>query len=146
MNAPINSNSIAREQCMHFLYQCEVEKLFYFSENHLLEFLKNFEIPLESKEFLRKLSIGVLENLAKIDSIITASSTNWRIDRMAVTDRCIIRMSTYELMMESTPPTVVLNEAIELAKKYGSENSGGFVNGVMDKIADSLAAARRASL
>jgi transcription antitermination factor NusB len=78
---------------------------------------------------------GVLANMEEIDIIIQEHATNWRIDRMATIDRNVLRMAVYELKFsEEIPIKVALNEAIDLAKKYGDKDSGKFVNGILDKI------------
>ena len=78
---------------------------------------------------------GVLKNLSDLDSLIKKYVKNWEIDRMAVIDRNILRMAVYEMLyQDDIPPNVSINEAIELAKKYGDIDSGKFVNGVLDKI------------
>jgi N utilization substance protein B len=77
----------------------------------------------------------VIEKLNQIDEIITSCATNWQIKRMAVVDRNILRLSTYELLfLKDIPPKVSINEAVDIAKKYGDVNSGKFVNGIIDKI------------
>jgi N utilization substance protein B len=81
---------------------------------------------------------GTLERLPEIDERLQAASTNWKLGRMAAIDRNVLRLALYELLEAKAPPKVVLNEAIELAKKYGSAESGGFVNGLLDKLARTL--------
>lgn len=97
------------------------------------------EIDEAKKKFTEKLVRGVIENKDKIDSFIKKASINWRIDRMAIVDRNILRIATYELLfIDDIPYKVSINEAIELGKKYGSEESGAFINGVLDKISHFL--------
>ena len=87
------------------------------------------------REFSTTLVDGTLKNLAKIDEYITSYAENWQLSRMAVIDRNIMRMGTFELLyLEDMPPKVAINEAVELAKKYGDTESGKFVNGILDKI------------
>jgi len=87
------------------------------------------------KIFANSLVLGVFENKEEIDKLISAYTTNWQLKRMAVTDRNILRFATCELLyMEDIPPKVAINEAIDIAKKYGDKDSGKFVNGVLDKI------------
>jgi N utilization substance protein B len=98
-----------------------------------------------TQEFAMALVEGVRAHLAEVDDLIRKSSTNWRIDRMATVDRNILRMATYELLhMTATPLKVVLNEAIELGKRFGSEDSGAFVNGVLDKVGSTLRGLQKA--
>jgi N utilization substance protein B len=79
---------------------------------------------------------GVAAELEAIDEAIRKASTNWRLERMARVDRNVLRLGAWELMRsEEVPRAVILDEAVELAKRYGSEESGAFVNGVLDRIA-----------
>ena len=88
-------------------------------------------------EYAERLVSGIGSNIKKIDEMILSHATNWRLDRMATIDRNIIRIASFELVfMEDMPPKVAINEAIEMAKKYGSRDSGNFVNGILDKIKD----------
>ncbi len=90
----------------------------------------------EVHEFAERLVRGVREKEDEIDLLIQSASTNWKLERMAVVDRNILRMATYELKyMSDIPRKVSLNEAIEIAKRYGSEDSSSFINGILDKIA-----------
>ncbi|MEJ5229259.1 MAG: transcription antitermination factor NusB [Pseudothermotoga sp.] len=83
---------------------------------------------------------GIYENLALIDERISTCLENWDFDRLSSVDRSVLRLGTYELLYEmDVPIEVTLDEAVELAKKYGTENSGRFVNGVLDRIAKSFA-------
>lgn len=89
----------------------------------------------EQEAFLyaRRLVEGTLANLAEIDRLLASQAENWRLERMAAVDRNILRLAVYELCHEAdVPKVVVVDEAIELAKKFGSEQSGAFVNGLLD--------------
>lgn len=87
------------------------------------------------KDFANELVLGVADKKKEIDGLISKHATNWQIDRMAVIDRNVLRLATYELIfMEDIPPKVSINEAIDIAKKFGGNDSGKFVNGVLDKI------------
>ena len=89
----------------------------------------------EIKVFANALVSGVSKNKELIDKVISYYATNWQLKRMAVIDRNILRFATYELLfMEDIPPKVAINEAIDIAKKYGDKDSGKFVNGILDKI------------
>ncbi len=100
------------------------------------------ELPQEEKAtrlFAERLIDGVTKDLDNIDGLIKEASTNWRLDRMANVDRNILRLATWELKnIPETPLKVVLNEAIELSKRFGSEDSSAFVNGVLDRIGSLL--------
>ena len=87
----------------------------------------------EAFEYAQKLVRGTVDNREKIDDLIRSQADNWRLERMPPVDRNILRLAIYEMMYEKeTPKLVVLDEAIELAKKFGSEQSGRFVNGLLD--------------
>jgi N utilization substance protein B len=87
------------------------------------------------RSFAERLVLGVTHELRALDRAITVSATNWRIERMAVVDRNVLRMAVYELLHDApTPPAVVIDEAIEVAKKFGSEDSGAFINGILDDV------------
>ncbi|MBL8816503.1 MAG: transcription antitermination factor NusB [Planctomyces sp.] len=93
------------------------------------------EFPQEAlQEFSWSLFIGVREDVAELDKMIRETASNWRIERMAPTDRNILRMGIYEMRKMGTPAPVVLNEAIEIAREFGTENSAAFVNGILDKL------------
>ncbi|HWX25761.1 MAG TPA: transcription antitermination factor NusB [Vicinamibacteria bacterium] len=82
-----------------------------------------------------RLAQGAAAHVDRIDSLITQALTNWRFDRIAAVDRNILRLATYELMVEkATPTAVILDEAIEMAKRFGEADSGPFVNGVLDAV------------
>lgn len=85
------------------------------------------------REFADKLLRGTLEHLVEIDEELERQTANWRLDRLAAVDRNILRLAMYELLFQSaTPPAVVIDEAIEIAKKFGAEESPRFINGVLD--------------
>lgn len=86
--------------------------------------------------FLTRTITGISGCKDEIDDLIRQFSTNWRLERMAIVDRNILRMATYELMhLEDIPRKVSINEAIEVAKKYGGDDSPSFINGILDRIA-----------
>lgn len=90
-----------------------------------------------SIQFATSLLSGTLDNRKKIDSVLTANAANWTVKRMATIDRNILRLGTYEILFADTPGQVAINEAIELAKRYGDRNSPSFVNGILDRILNS---------
>ena len=85
-------------------------------------------------EFARELVAGVRRNRAEIDGLLTDAAENWTLQRMAATDRTALRLGVFELLFSDTPAPVAIDEAIELAKKFGSANSAKFVNGVLDEV------------
>jgi len=123
-----------RELVLQFLYQLDIvgrEKWQDMAEC----FSKEHNCGSEIKAYFDKLTKITIENLAHIDQIIVKYTTNWDITRIAIIDRNILRLTTAELLyMEDIPPIVSINEAIDIAKKYGTANSGKFINGILDKI------------
>jgi len=96
---------------------------------------ENFDARESIRDFSRKLVLGVCEKKKTLDKIISDASKNWRIERMARLDRSILRLAAFESMfMEDIPPKVSLDEAVEIGKKFGSEDSGRYINGVLDNI------------
>lgn len=88
----------------------------------------------EMEEFCLSLILGVRRNQAEIDAALNGIAQNWTVGRMAATDRNVLRLGTFELQHTKTPYKVVINEAVELAKRYGNANSAQFVNGILDKV------------
>ncbi len=89
----------------------------------------------EKDAFAERIVLGVLEHVGEIDQLIQRFSENWRLERIDFIDRNILRMAIFELLYcEEIPPKVTLNEAIDLGKKFGSEASGSFINGILDRI------------
>ncbi len=126
--------SQSREHVIRFLYQCEREKIFYFNPASFEDYALNFAIDPSVVDLMDPLIKGVFSHLKDIDEVISESSRNWSLSRMSSTDRCIIRLAAYELLYSDVPKKVVINEAIDLAKSYGSNHSGKFVNGILDHI------------
>jgi N utilization substance protein B len=88
-----------------------------------------------TREFAERIFRGTVDHLTEIDDMIQAQAENWRLSRMAVVDRNIIRMSVYEFLHESdTPKLVIIDEAVEIAKKFGTQKSSQFINGILDGI------------
>jgi N utilization substance protein B len=123
----------AREVALHILYQVEIVKK---TVDELFpNYIENNPQCEEVCEFAKVLSLGVEKNALYIDSLIKKYVKNWEIDRMAVIDRNVLRLATFELLfVADVPPKVSINEAIELAKRFGDVDSPRFVNGVLDKI------------
>lgn len=123
----------AREKIMIILYQIDLydkDKIPYDLES---VFHENLEID---NKFVRDIVDGVLEKKDSIDKIINKYLENWDLDRLGKTDRAILRLSTYEMLYYNTPNVVVINEAVELAKKYSDEKVVKLINAVLDKIRD----------
>jgi len=91
-----------------------------------------------SEDFLRRLLAGVYEHWEQLGEVMAAKARSWRPTRMARVDRSILRMALYEILHTDTPPSVCINEAVEIAKRYGTEESGAFVNGILGAVADEM--------
>lgn len=127
----------AREKALQILYQTDL--IGASPETAIDNVLSESELPAQNREFTVALVNGTLQHLGLIDRIIARYAIDWNIERMAVVDRNILRMACYELFyMVETPPNVVLNEAIELAKCFSTEDAGKFINGILDKVLKSL--------
>ena len=99
------------------------------------QFWKNRLTEDEIRLFSENLVLGVYDKRREMDRLIAGSTEHWRIERMAVVDRNVLRMAVYEMITGGdTPAVVIIDEAIEVAKKFGSEESGGFINGILDAI------------
>lgn len=124
----------ARRHALQLLYQREVtgESVSYILGNETYSLEDG-----EPGEYSRALALGVEMQMSEIDTVISATSEHWSVARMPLVDRNILRIAIYELMSQSdVPPSVAINEAVELAKVYGGEDSSKFVNGVLGKIAE----------
>ena len=123
----------ARELAVQLLYQHDLAKMA--PEEAMGLFWEHFPADMEVREFCRQLVLGTLDRLAVIDELLSEASENWSLNRMSVVDRNILRLATYELLDRSDiPPSVSLNEAIEIAKKYSTPDAAVFINGVLDRI------------
>lgn len=123
----------ARELAVQLLYQYDLGKMAL--EEAMSLFWEHFPVQLEIREFCRQLVLGTLDRLALIDELLSEASENWSLHRMSVVDRNILRLATYELLDRADiPPSVSLNEAIEIAKKYSTPDAAVFINGVLDRV------------
>lgn len=95
--------------------------------------IERYEETIDDKEFILQLTHGVADNLQQLDEFIRPLAPEWPLEQIARIDRCILRIGVYELMhsQASVPPKVAINEAVELAKSFGSDNSSKFINGVL---------------
>ena len=100
---------------------------------------ENFSAKASAMPFSRQLVLGVCEKRKEVDVLIRNASKNWRLERMSRLDRCILRLAAFEMsFLEDIPPKVSIDEALEIGKKFGSEDSGRFINGVLDNIYNTL--------
>ena len=118
----------ARERALELLYEAETKDL---SPTQLLA-----ELPVAPEEYASQLVMGVERRGEEVNRLLGRHATGWTIERMPVVDRCVLRMAAYELLDElDVPVAVVLDEAVELAKTYSTEDSGRYVNGVLSAVA-----------
>lgn len=123
----------ARELALMILYQTDITKSPL--EESLQIFWEEHKAEEEVRTFTISLVTGTIANLKRIDDLLNHYADNWELSRMAAVDRNILRLATYELLyVKEIPPKVSLNEAVDLAKKFGDVESGRFVNGILDRI------------
>lgn len=123
----------AREKIMVILYQID----FYIKEGMSYDIDSVIKENLEiDNKFVRDIVYGVFDNIENIDKIISKYLDNWDLDRLGKTDKAILRLGTYEMLYYDTPKVVVINEAVELSKKYSDDKIVKLINAVLDKIRD----------
>ena len=129
----MRNRSKAREYALQMLYQVDIRRA---EPRDIAEqFWQHQEAPEDVRGFAAQLFTGTMERLRDIDPLIADHADNWELKRMAVIDRNILRLSVFELLhIDDVPPKVCINEAIELAKRYGDAESGKFINGILDAI------------
>lgn len=129
----MSRRSRAREIVLQVLYQDDLnpqqpvdvrQRFIHARLNHDVELVR----------FAEQLLRGVTNHLTAVDAELEATAKNWKLSRMAATDRNVLRLGAYEILFSDTPDRVAINEAIELAKRYGTNNSAQFVNGVLDRL------------
>ena len=132
----------AREYALQMLYQADIRRA---TRQQILEsfWADNEPPPADVTAFAVQLFSGTVDHLTDIDALIARHADNWDIKRMAVVDRNILRLGVFELtQLEDVPPKVSINEAIELAKRFGDAESGKFINGILDAIHKTTHAAK----
>jgi N utilization substance protein B len=123
----------SRELALQILFQVDVAHES--PEEALRLFYESFEAPIELRPFAEDIVNGVSLHRLDIDQMIRSTSQHWRVERMPVVDRNVIRIALYEMLYRTDiPAKVSINEAIDLAKHFGTEESGAFVNGILDRI------------
>ena len=129
----MGSRRTAREIALQILYQVEVNPV---TPQEALElYWESVSLSEDVKEFAVKIVEGVHRSKEEIDRLIEEHSEHWKLDRMTWIDRNVLRMGVFELLHnDEIPPRVAINEAIDLGKRFGSEESGAFINGILDKI------------
>lgn len=101
------------------------------------------ENPLEPDLFMEQLVRGTVQNSPEIDKLIESRAENWRLERMAIVDRNILRLAIYELKHQATPAPIVIDEAVELARQFSGDESLAFINGILDAVRREAASAGR---
>ncbi len=127
------SPSRCREWALQCLYQADLTGDW--RENELQRDWQHFQSQDQLPPYLAQLLKGIAQHQEELDALISRYSEHWRLDRMSVVDRNLLRLATYELLFQpEVPAKVVINEAVQLAKRFGAEDSGAFVNGLLDRI------------
>ena len=126
----------ARSFALQMLFQWEVSR----ADPKVIEegFWARAHSEKNTRTFANELFEGAAAGAVELDELLAANTQNWRAERLASTDRAILRLAAYELRAGKTPPKVVMNEAIELAKEFSSEDAARFINGVLDAVARAL--------
>jgi N utilization substance protein B len=129
----------AREYALQMLFQWDITRDTV--DQIAATFFENYDEPASVVEFARLLVIRTVEHVEEIDVLIQRHAEHWRLDRMAIVDRNLLRLATQEFLYDrETPKTVVINEAIEIARRFSSQESPQFINGILDSIKKELEA------
>ncbi len=128
----MSTRSRAREVALQALFQEDLNPRD--SRDQLAPFVSSRINDEALQEFATSLVLGVLRNQDDLDVLLESNANNWSLSRMAATDRNVLRLGAYEIRYADTPDRVAINEAVELAKRFGSANSSQFVNGILDKL------------
>jgi len=125
----------SRELALQALYQAEM------NEGQALEYFpllcENFQSAKQAIPYARTLVEGISLNITRIDELIKQYARNWRVDRMSIIDRNLLRIGVFELIFaENVPASVAINEAIEVAKRFSTDDSASFINGILDAVSD----------
>ena len=127
----MSRRSRAREVALQILFEDDVNPRASVADTK--EFLSGRLNNPELEEFCLSLILGVRRNQQELDQLLSETADNWSLARMAATDRNVLRLGTYEILYTDTPDRAAINEAVELAKRFGSAQSAQFVNGILDK-------------
>jgi transcription antitermination protein NusB len=135
---------LARECALQMLYEMDVGK--HSTEEILRSYWQMNDHPSIVREFADELFSGTMQRLKEVDKVIQKHAKNWRLIRMAVVDRNVLRLAVYEFLSDATTPdTVVINEALEIAKKFSTNESAQFVNGILDSVKNELIGKKQTS-
>ncbi len=139
----MKSRHMARETALQILYQFDGTAQSVEAQNisiDLTRYYQHFAVSEPLREFIGQLVAGTLCNIKNIDGILEKHASNWKLSRMSAIDRNLLRMATYEMViLKDVHPSVIIDEAIELAKNFGTEDTPGFVNGILDSINNAAA-------
>lgn len=128
---------VARECALQMLYEFDIGK--HSKDEILRTFWQMNEHPPKVRDFAEQLFEGAIGRLKEIDKVIQQHTKNWRLVRMAAVDRNVLRLAVFEFLSDSkTPGTVVINEALEIARKFSTQESAQFVNGILDSIKNDI--------
>jgi len=136
----------SREAALQFLYQEDFtlgpdQRIGFDLDERFDLFCNLFQVNKKARNYALDLLRGVSANIEKIDEVIAAAASNWRLSRIAATDRNLMRIAVYEMMFrEDVPPQVAINEAVEIAKRFAGDDSPKFVNGILDAVRAKIAA------
>jgi len=137
INAAMGTRRQSRELAMQALFYMDMQKNA--SEEMLDSFCGCFCTSKKSRPFLIKLVNGVIGKKGQIDGLVERFSQNWKISRMSCVDRNVMRIAVYEMLYcDDIPAKVSINEAVDIGKKFGTQESGAFINGIMDSIREAL--------
>jgi len=128
----MSKRSRAREVALQALFQQDLNPRD--SRDQLAPFVNSRLQEAQLQEFATTLVLGVLRNQGELDDLLESKADNWSLSRMAATDRNVLRLGAFEIRYTETPNRVAINEAVELAKRFGSKQSSEFVNGILDKL------------
>ena len=129
----------AREIAFQILFQIDTHKQadaeqMALNTADLTRYFDHFRVPEAHQEFIQSLVMGTLRHLSEIDRKIETSSSNWKVARMPLVDRNILRLACFEMLHAKTHASICINEAVEIGKNYGTEKTPSFVNGILDAI------------
>ncbi len=142
----MGTRRISREAALQFLYQEDFtispEQQFGYDLGERFDlFCALFQVNKKARSYALFLLQGVTDNLARIDALIAEAASNWRLVRIAATDRNLLRIAIFEMLeIDDVPPQVAINEALEIAKRFAGEDSPKFINGVLDAVRATLEA------
>ncbi len=141
----------AREAALQFLFQNDfleaAAEVSMDLEQQFADFCSLYDVQKKARSYAVKLLQGIAENHERVDALIREHASNWRLERIDTTDRNILRIATFEMaFLEDVPAEVAINEAVEIGKRFGSDESPAFINGVLDSVKGKLTASESSPL